>query len=354
MRWIARRRAGGRPGRPAAMDGPGRRPGRRRLGRWAAVIVVVAALFYTAMGFAVTTFLIGNHARWRESGRGPAALWLAGETVSLRAADGVALKAWWMPAQGQARGTVVIAHGIDHTREVMLPRAAFLVRGGYNALVLDLRGHGASAGDVVSPGVLEARDVQAGARFARERVPALPLAVLGVSYGAIAALRAAAEPGTFDAVVSDGASPSTASTYRNIVRHFVRNPGSPLWLRVAATCAAAPGIPAAFALVYYARTGIWLGLDAGSLDNVAPRVRLPVLLVSGSRDWMVHTADARRLRRTLGSRSSSLVVIPGATHDRTYDTQPDLYRSSVLSFLEAALPAPGAYRGGGSGATPRL
>ncbi len=340
MPWLSLRRAGGSR-RPHATQPRARASRRRRLGWWAALIVGLAALFYAAAGFAATTFLIGNHARWRESGREPAALGLASQTVSLRSADGVVLKAWWIPAQGRARGTVVIAHGVDHTREVMLPRAAFLVRGGYNALVLDLRGHGVSEGDVISPGVLEALDVRAGARFAREQAPALPLAVLGVSYSAIAALRAAAEPGTFDAVVSDGAPPSTASAYRNIVRRFMRDPRSPPWLRAASVCAALPGIIPSIALVYYARTGIYLGLDAGSLDDIARRIRVPVLLISGGRDWIVPTADARRLQTMLGSRNSSIVVIPAATHDRTYDARPELYRSTVLSFLQRALPAPG-------------
>jgi len=324
---------------PSAATGARPRPRGRRLASWGALIVGLMLLFYAGTGFAVTTFLVHNHARWPAGNGRPEDVGLAGETVSLRSGDGMTLSAWWLPAQRPARGTVVIAHGVDHTRQVMLPRAAFLVRAGYNALVPDLRGHGASAGDVVSPGVVESRDVLAGARYARARVPGLPVVLLGVSYGAEASLRAAAEPGLADAVVADGAFPSSSSVYRNVVHRFVRGPRSPLWLRVAAACAAAPGVVPALALAYWARTGIWLGLDFGSLDDVAPRIRVPVLLISGSADWMVPTTDARRLQSSLVGARTSLVVIPGATHDRAYDAAPDLYRSDVLSFLERVLPA---------------
>ena len=267
---------------------------------------------------------------------------LTGETVSLRSSDGMTLSAWWLPAEGSPRGNVVIAHGVDHTRQVMLPRAAFLVRAGFNALVPDLRGHGASAGDVISPGVLESRDVLAAARYARVRAPGLPVVLLGVSYGAEASLRAAAEPGLADAVVADGAFPSSSSVYRNVVHRFRRGPRSPLWLRAASACAAAPGVVPALALAYWARTGVWLGFDFGSLDDVAPRIRVPVLLISGGADWMVPTADARRLQGSLVSARTSLVVIPGATHDRTFDAAPEHYRAAVLSFLNGVQSARGA------------
>ena len=81
---------------------------------------------------------------------------------------GIALKGWWLPAS-EGRGAVIVAHGIDHTRQVMLPRTTFLVRAGYSVLLFDLRGHGESGGTVVSPGVLESRDILGALRYLRLR-----------------------------------------------------------------------------------------------------------------------------------------------------------------------------------------
>lgn len=125
-----------------------RRPSRRW--RWLAIPIGVLALFYGAVGYWGSGVMVGEKPRWRGMNRSPRDFGLQGEVVSFRSLDGIPLKAWWLPAQGTPRATVIIAHGIDHTRQVMLPRSAFLVRGGYNVLAVDLRGHGESGGQFVS------------------------------------------------------------------------------------------------------------------------------------------------------------------------------------------------------------
>jgi len=87
-------------------------------------------LFYGVVGCSGCANMFGFHPRWRGMNRGPADFGLRGETVSFTSQDGIPLKAWWLPANGTPRGAVIIAHGIDHTRQVMLPRATFLVHAG--------------------------------------------------------------------------------------------------------------------------------------------------------------------------------------------------------------------------------
>ena len=132
---------------------------RTRLGRCLGATATVVVLFYAIAGYVGSANMFGDHPRWRGMNRGPSDFGLRSETVSFDSTDGIPLKAWWLPASGTPRGAVIIAHGIDHTRQVMLPRAAFLVRGGYDVLAMDLRGHGESGGSIVSPGLLEARDI---------------------------------------------------------------------------------------------------------------------------------------------------------------------------------------------------
>jgi pimeloyl-ACP methyl ester carboxylesterase len=298
-----------------------------------AAFVALAALFYAVAGYAGSANMFGSHPRWRGMNRGPANFGLRGETVSFHSIDGIPLKAWWLPASGQARGTVIVAHGIDHTRQVMLPRAAFLVRGGYNALLLDLRGHGESGGAVVSPGLLEARDILGAVRYLPSRGERQPAALLGVSYGAVASLIAAAESREIAAVIADGAFPNGKGVSEDIARHFIRDSRTPFWLRAMFLLSSFPGVARATAIVYDLRTGIDLGPELLSVIPAVRHLKVPVLLISGERDWIVPTDKTRQIFSALPDRRKKLVVIPGAVHDTTYSAAPALYADTVLNFL---------------------
>src|SRR5271165_1746916 len=157
------------------------RPDRNRIAspaRWAAVMLGGLLLFYGTMGYFATASYIGENPRWRGMNRGPQDFGLTAETVSFPSQDGLQLKAWWLPAKDNPRANIIVVHGVDHTRQVMLPRARFLVRGGYNVLAVDLRGHGESAAKYASPGYLEARDVLGAVHYIRTRGEQGAIAVL--------------------------------------------------------------------------------------------------------------------------------------------------------------------------------
>lgn len=316
------------------------RPGRRRRTRlvfWLVAIFAVVLLFYAAVGYIGSADMFGDHSRWRGMNRGPADFGLRSETVSFDSTDGIPLKAWWLPASGTPRGAVIIAHGIDHTRQVMLPRATFLVHGGYDVLIPDLRCHGESGGTIASPGLLEARDILGAVRYIRDRGNSEPVAVLGLSYGAVASLVAASESHEMAAVISDGAFPTGEGVSEDISQHFLHDPKANFLARVLFLMSSLPGAARATALVYYVRSGIYLGPQLLSVIPYASRIRVPVLLISGQEDWIVPTGRARQILAALPSDQKGLLVIPGAHHDTTYSTAPELYGTTVLSFLDRVL-----------------
>lgn len=309
-----------------------------RLWRWVVVPVICATLFYGIAGYLCTASQIGENPRWRGITAGPESVGLKGEVVSLRSTDGISLKAWWLPSTGSARGNVIIAHGVDHTRQVMLPRAAFLVHAGYNVLVPDLRGHGESAAQYASPGYLESRDVLGAIHYVRDRGEHAPIALLGLSYGAAAVVLAAAQSEDVAAVIADGVFPSGADVFENINRGIAGNRRMKPGLRALAFVATCPGIPTSAALVYYARTGVWLGPDFLNVLQYAAQIRVPILFISGTRDWIVPTDQIRKVMAVVPSGRKSLVPIPGAQHDTTFSTASELYQNAVVSFLNNSLP----------------
>ena len=80
-----------------------------------------AIVFYGIAGYLCTASQIGENPRWRGMNRGPQDFGLTGDVVSLHSTDGISLKGWWLQSQGPVRANVIIAHGVDHTRQVMLP-----------------------------------------------------------------------------------------------------------------------------------------------------------------------------------------------------------------------------------------
>jgi pimeloyl-ACP methyl ester carboxylesterase len=315
-------------------------PRKRAIRRWRLLVVPIGlvVLFYVVVGYVGSSEMIGDHPRWRGMNKGPQDFGLLGETVSFRSTDGILLKAWWLPAQGTSRATVIIAHGIDHTRQVMLKRAEFLVHGGYNVLSLDLRGHGESGGRVVSTGMLERLDLFGAIEYVRSREERGPIALLGVSYGAVACLMAAAESPEVGAVVSDGAFLSGIDVSDRINRYYAHDPGTNRLVRAIYAAGSLPGVARAIVLTYYLRTRVFPGWEFGSILPVASRVECPVLIVSGERDFVAPTANARRILDALPGDRKQMITIPNAMHDTTYDSNPVLYQEAVLSFLDGSFP----------------
>lgn len=310
---------------------------KRPITRWLAVPIVLLALFYAVVGYFGSGLLIGYNPRWHGMNKGPQDIGLQSETVSFQATDGVPLKAWWLPAEGTPRATVIIAHGIDHTRQVMLGRAAFLVQDGYNALALDLRCHGESGGQFISPGLVETRDLLGAIQYVRSRGERGPIVLLGVSLGAEASLLTAADSKDVAAVVSDGAFTSGIDTFRNIQDYYARDPSRGFFERRLFSIASFPGLVRSIVLAYYLRTGVYLGSDFVSVLPVASRITCPVLLISGDRDWIVPTENARRILAALPGARNRLVTIPNAGHDTTFSKAPAQYKEAVLSFLDSNL-----------------
>lgn len=310
----------------------------KHLWRWITLFVAGVTLFYGITGYVCTTSSIGENPRWRGINYGPASFGLKGEVISLHSTDDILLKGWWLPAAGAASANVILAHGVDHTRQVMLPRAAFLVHGGYNVLVLDLRGHGESAAQYASPGYLESRDILGAIRYVRDRGQHAPIVLLGLSYGAAATILVAAQSKEVAAVVADGVFPSGTKVFENINRGIAGNRRLKIGPRAIAFIAECPGIPTSAAVVYYLRTGVWLGSDLVNVVPYAAQIHVPILFISGTRDWIVPTEQVREVMAAVPSDRKSLVTIPGAQHDTTFSSAPMQYQKAVLSFLDRNLP----------------
>jgi len=255
----------------------------------------------------------------------PASFELAYEDVAFRAADGTELKAWWVPA-ASSRGTVVMVHGLNRSRLEMVKRVPFVHSAGWNAILLDLRHHGASGGEATTFGVKEKDDVEAAARFARERARG-PLVLWGVSLGGASVVLAAADDPEVRGVICDSSFRSLDDTVRHHLRLFR---GFRWWLRLV------PSWPVTdLAIFWMGRRG---GFDPAQSNVEAAAARLrgrPVLFVANSDDRRMPKEIAFDLKAAAGPEAEVLIV-PGKSHGGAWRDGTAAYEAAAAVVLQAA------------------
>jgi pimeloyl-ACP methyl ester carboxylesterase len=286
------------------------------LRRWLKRLAIVALVGALAFAFGVVPYLLSGFFTVRSfqmkdaenEGVTPASLGLAAEDVSFEARDGVPLSGWWVPVDN-AKGTVVLVHGLNRSRIEMVRKVPFVHAQGWNALLFDLRRHGKSGGTVRSLGYYERLDVLGAFDLARKR-STTPVVLWGISFGAAASMLAAAEEPQVAAVVCDSSYRSLYDTARHHLGLFRR---FAWWLRLV------PVWPTADLAVF------WMGhrahFDPADLDIVKAASRLqgrPSLFVAESADERMPQDIAFDLKNAAGPKAEVLVI---EAKPRVRDTQ---------------------------------
>ena len=147
----------------------------------------------------------------------PARLGLDYQDVTLHTPDGIRLHAWYMPARGEARGTVLFLHGNAENISTHIASVYWLPAQHYNVLLPDYRGYGESTGTPTLPGLVTDAETAIAWLAARPEVQTQGMAVFGQSLGGSLAVYAVAhspERARIKTLIID----SAFSSYRRIAR----------------------------------------------------------------------------------------------------------------------------------------
>lgn len=118
------------------------------------------------------------------------------ERIVQKSYDGLNLVAELIPAEGEAKGVLILMHGFHGSPAHDFSGAFRLYHSlGYHLLCVHQRAHGASEGRYITYGVKERYDCQMWAKYASERFgKELPIVLDGISMGATTVLMASALP----------------------------------------------------------------------------------------------------------------------------------------------------------------
>lgn len=296
---------------------------RRWQGRWLyrrrmlfLVLLEVLLLLYILMPAYLAYFGM-RPARLPVTAMPPELVGLA-EEVSLQTSDGISLSGWYIPPQNGA--AIILLHGGGSNRMGVLPHALMLVEEAYGVLMMDMRAHGSSGGEVFADGWHSPIDVGAMVDYLQTRSEVDHIGALGLSMGAVSILHAGAEIEAIEAFVADGTS---VAAVEDLLDPLTPHPGI-AWLLV-------PDY-----WMSYRFLSLFTGLAPApamreQVKRIAPR---PILFIAGE-ESMWEPELAAKYALSAGA-SAQTWVIPDAEHIAGIFTAPDEYAEQVLTFLNAA------------------
>lgn len=238
------------------------------------------------------------------------------QAVTLTTEDGVDLAAWYRPPQNGA--AIILLHGASNSREGVRAYIPMLVEAGYGVLALDLRGMGASGGQVNLFGWQSGLDVQTALAFLEGQPEVRVIGGLGLSLGGETLLGAASANPGLRAIVSEGASHRSLDEFRALPSHdnpVVSFQSRILYLAAGLLTGQSPPLPMVKSIQATTETRFLL-IASQAVEDEA--------------EFAATYAAATPGRAEVWS-------IPGVGHIGGFNADPVEYARRVLGFFDAAL-----------------
>lgn len=286
----------------------GRRPS--RLAMYPNLILFFA--LFSGLGCAGRLFYFPD----RNVYRLPSQAGLDYEEVRFTARDGTRLHGWFIPAEGEAIGTVVHFHGNAQNMTAHFSFVAWLPAEGFNLLTFDYRGYGGS--DRKEPtrrGLF--KDGVAALDYIRHRDDTDPnrVVVLGQSLGGAVALSVVGRkhPDGVRAVAVD----SSFYSYQSMVRDKIALLPVLRWFRW----------PLSLVVVGNSYS------PGRSADDISP---IPLLVLHGTEDTVVPYRHGEKLF-TKAREPKEFIAVERGRHTEALVLPDDTYRRQLVAFFKAAL-----------------
>lgn len=296
-----------------------------------AVLLVLTAGALTFAGNYLFNFALDPHAGGMLSAYDPdewdlteSMAWLAGNAEDrwLTSHDGLALHALYLPQESESHKYAVICHGYGGIPQGMGGYASHFYDMGYSILAPAARSHEISQGRYASMGWLERRDIVAWVDTLVEQDPEAEIILFGISMGGATVMMTAGEADL---------SPN--------VKCIIEDCGyTSVWDEFAVQLEEMFGLPTfpvldAASLVCQVRTGFSFK-EASALEQLSYNDSRPMLFIHGEEDTFVPYWMLDKVYHSCYCEDKEMLSVPGAAHGEAAGTDPELYWSTVQTFLE--------------------
>jgi pimeloyl-ACP methyl ester carboxylesterase len=243
------------------------------------------------------------------------------EDVYFASRDGIRLHGLYMAGRPGCP-VLLLCHGYFKSVAEPFELACELNRLGYQVLLIDFRACGLSDGSFTTLGYREVLDVLGAVDYLRARLGGLPIGVLGISMGAVAAIMAAPTCPHIKAMVVDSAYADLESAVGKKLADILRLPLLALlgWVSIRLGEWISQGNVAAVRAVDY-------------VGRIAPR---PLLIIYGELDDYLPSDHPQRLFDA-ANEPKELWLAPGSGHAMARLDHPQEYVRRVQAFFDRHL-----------------
>jgi pimeloyl-ACP methyl ester carboxylesterase len=256
------------------------------------------------------------------------------ETVTISAADGVALRGWFFRAHAGNGNAVILLHGQSDNRAGTISYAKLFLRCQYHVLAPDMRAHGDSGGSLATYGLHEAEDMHRWVSWLVDTQRPHCIFGLGESMGAAILLQTLQKESRFCAVVAEAPFCSFREVAYDRVGQFF---GMGSWL---GRTALRPMLEWAF---LYTRLRYNLDFDLVSPEAAAAASHTPILLIHGLKDDNILSRHSQRIFQCKSADQSGNVElweVPDGGHTTTLGRWPDDFERRVCGWFDSAFHPP--------------
>lgn len=238
------------------------------------------------------------------------------ETVTLVTHDSLHLSAWYIPAEGTAKGTVALFHGHGGNKSGVAKEAEAFRKMGYHTLLVDFRAHGNSEGNTCTIGVNEAEDVKLAYDYIASRGEK-HIVLWGISMGAASITKAIHD---YQLQPTKIILEMPFASLHEAVQSRVKMMGL-------------PAQPMSMLLTFWGGTlhGFWAFNNQPS--QYAKAIKCPVLLQWGANDHRVKRSETEAIYKNLPTQKR-LVVYDNSGHESLCAKETAKWTNTVNEFLQ--------------------